>query len=104
MSIGKLTGRVLPFVPRQRSSRVNGTQYSHSSPVEDISKYAGGVEERDDYRHRMKTNAAALIVLGLLIWCGYWLFDAIAEMRKNQDCARTGRTNCARITVPLNSR
>jgi hypothetical protein len=28
-----------------------------------------------------RTNAAAIIVVGLLIWCGYWLFDTLAEMR-----------------------
>ena len=49
-------------------------------------------------------NAAALLVLALLIWCGYWLFTTIAEMRKNQDCALTGRTNCVRLNVPDSNR
>jgi len=96
------TGRVLPFKPRRRSFRMNGLR--PPSPVEDVGKYAGGPEEREDYRHRMKVNAAAVIVVGLVIWCGYWLFDTLAEMRKNQDCALMGRTNCARIDVPLSNR
>ena len=98
------TGRLLPFKPRQRPSRGDGKRPFHGSPVEDVGKYAGGAGERDDYRHRMKTNAAALVVLGLLIWCGFWLFDTIAEMRKNQDCALSGRTNCVRINAPGGSR
>ena len=95
-------GRVLRFEPRPGSRPAPAPRSSvpRSSPVEDVGKYAGGANERDDYPHRMKTNAAALVVLGLLIWCGYWLFDTIAEMRRNQDCALSGRTNCVRVNVP----
>ena len=89
-------GSVPPLAPR--------SSVPPSSPVEDVGKYAGGANERDDYRHRMKANMAAVIVLGLLIWCGYWLFDTIAEMRKNQDCALSGRTNCVRVNVPVSGR
>ena len=40
------------------------------------------------------------MVVGLLIWCGYWLFDTLSEMRRTQDCFLSGRTNCAPISVP----
>ena len=96
-------GRVLRFTPRHGGSAPRSS-VPPSSPVEDVGKYAGPREERDDYRHRMKANAAALLVLALLIWCGYWLFTTIAEMRKNQDCALTGRTNCVRLNVPDSNR
>jgi hypothetical protein len=96
-------GRVLPFEPRRRS-RWRRPPPSPAplggSPVEDINKYAHGADEADDYRHRMRANAAAVVVVGLLIWCGFWLFNTLAELRKVQDCVLTGRTNCARLDVP----
>jgi hypothetical protein len=94
-------GRVVPFEPRRRAFRMG---VPRPSPVEDVGKYAGGADERDDWRHRMKMNAIAVLVLGLLIWCGYWLFDTMAEIRKNQDCVLMGRANCARLDVPLTER
>lgn len=48
----------------------------------------------------MKTNAATLVVVAVLIWCGLWLADTIAQFRKNQDCVLSGRSNCAPIAVP----
>jgi hypothetical protein len=96
------TGRVLPFDPRRRAFRM-GIPRPPSS-VEDVGKYAGGADERDDWHHRMKMNAVAAVVLGLLIWSGYWLFDTIAEMRKNQDCALIGRSNCTRLNLPVSDR
>ncbi len=96
-------GRVLRFTPRHGRS-ASRSSVPPWSPVEDVGKYASPREERDDYRDRMKANAAAVLVLALLIWCGYWLFTTIAEMRKNQDCALSGRTNCVRINVPVSNR
>jgi hypothetical protein len=52
----------------------------------------------------MRVNAAAILVVVVLIWCGYWLFDTLAEMRKTQDCILSGRTNCARIDIPTHAR
>lgn len=54
----------------------------------------------DDYRHRMKTNAAALVLLAALVWGGLWLAEKMADLRKNQDCVASGRLNCAAIVVP----
>ena len=98
-------GRILRFEPRHRPrSRAPSPTPSGRSPVESIDKYARAPDDTEDYRHRMRTNAAAIIVVGLLIWCGYWLFDTLAEMRKTQDCILSGRTNCARIDLPPNAR
>jgi hypothetical protein len=98
-------GRILRFEPRHGPrSRTPPVPPSRRSPVEDVDKYARAPDDSEDYRHRMRTNAAAIIVVGLLIWCGYWLFDTLAEMRKTQDCILSGRTNCARIDVPPNAR
>jgi hypothetical protein len=96
-------GRILRFEPRHGPRRPRpqppAPPFSRS-PVESVDKYAGGPDDTEDYRHRMRTNVAAIVVVGLLIWCGYWLFDTLAEMRKTQDCILSGRTNCARIDVP----
>ena len=96
-------GRILRFEPRPgpRRPRVQPPAPPHlRSPVESVDKYARRADEPEDYRHRMRTNVAAVLVVGLLIWCGYWLFDTLAEMRKTQDCILSGRTNCAHIDVP----
>ncbi len=97
-------GRVLRFEPRRKPQRPN--EWPSAAPpapsrVADLDKYSRAGEERDDYRHRMRANVAAIVLVGLLIWCGYWLFNTLAEMRKLQDCILTGRTNCAPISVPV---
>jgi hypothetical protein len=68
------------------------------TPVDDLAKYARG-SESDDYRHRMIVNAAAFLFVIALIGAGLWLADRMAELRKNQDCALSGRRNCMPIEV-----
>jgi hypothetical protein len=48
----------------------------------------------------MRMNAAAIIVLALLVAAGVWIANTMAEMQKNQDCVLQGRRNCAPIEVP----
>ena len=96
-------GRVLRFEPRRKTARPNdrlSTPLSGPSPVESLEKYSRAREDSEDYRYRMRANLAAIVLVGLLIWCGYWLFNTLAEMRKVQDCILMGRTNCAPINVP----
>jgi hypothetical protein len=89
-------GRVLPFVSRRAAG---GSRNSRRDlPVEDVGKYASDGEE-DDFRHRMKTNAVAFLVVVLLVVCGYWLADTMAQMRKDQDCVLSGRRGCTPVTV-----
>lgn len=83
------TPRVLPFRHR-RSEELD-------SP-DDLSQYERS-EEPDDYRHRMWTNAAALIVVALLVGAGLWIADTMATMRKNQDCVLSGRRGCTPVEV-----
>ena len=98
-------GRVVRFKPR---APVRAGAFSNLSadagPVEDVGKYARGADDTDDYRHRMKMNALAVLVLALLIGGGIWIVDSMAQMRKNQDCALSGRRNCVQISVPLPAR
>ena len=94
-------GRVLPFEPRRKRPKPSAAQ-SGPSPVQGLDKYARQRDDTDEYRNRMRANLAAIVLVGLLIWCGYWLFNTLAEMRRVQDCILTGRTNCAPISVPNN--
>ncbi|HVY59763.1 MAG TPA: hypothetical protein VHA77_18070 [Xanthobacteraceae bacterium] len=97
-------GRVLPFTSRaQRAGDRMSSVHPTRSPVEDLDKYARGPMD-DDYRHRMITNAIAFAVVVVLIFCGIWLADTMAQMRKSQDCVLSGKRNCAPIEVPVESR
>jgi hypothetical protein len=66
------------------------------SPVDDLAKFERG-EDTDDYRHRMKVNVAAFVVVLLLIGAGLWLAETMAELRKHEECLLSGRHNCAPI-------
>lgn len=63
---------------------------------DDLARYEHD-DEPDDYRHRMIMNAAALIVVALLIGAGLWIADTMAAMRKNQDCVLSGRRGCTPV-------
>ena len=90
-------GRVLPFRRGQLRTH-NAPRVTQGEPVEGVEKYA--VAEPDNYRQRMINNGLALAFVLLLVAVGVWLADAIAEMRRNQDCVLSGRRNCAHVNVP----
>lgn len=96
-------GRVLPF--RRPGSAFNRVP---QPPVPDVdqslNKYERQPDEPDDFPHRMKMNALGLLVTIALILAGLWIADVMAHMRKDQDCVLTGRSNCASINVPPQSR
>lgn len=64
----------------------------------DLSKFEQNADP-DDYRHRMLMNGAGLVAVAVLVAIGLWLATSLAELRKNQDCALSGRRNCAPIEV-----
>jgi hypothetical protein len=68
------------------------------SPVSDLAEFER-TEERDDYRHRMLVNAAALAFTALLVVAGVWIAESMAIMRKSQDCVLMGRRSCTPTTV-----
>jgi hypothetical protein len=94
--------RVVPFRPRDlgASRRAPRRTQPHDPPNEALSKYEGGEEREDTYRHRMMVNLAALAFTIVLALAGVWLAMQIASMRKNQGCLLSGRRNCAPIDVP----
>jgi len=85
--------RVVNFRTRMAERRFPATP-----PVEDLTKFERG-EEPDDYRHRMIVNIAAFLAIAALIGIGIWLADAMATMRKNQDCVLSGRRGCSPVEV-----
>ena len=98
-------GRILPFRPRIPRARNDNVRRPGPlrSPVDDLSKYERA-RENESYRQRMVNNLLAFLVLSLIVYCGIWLANTMAQLRANQDCALTGRTNCAPIKIPLESR
>ena len=102
----EITGRVIRFEHRGRDSRPQRASRVavQDAPVAGQGEHADSADDRNEYRHRMKTNAATLVVVCLLIWGGLWLADAIAQFRKTQDCVLSGRRNCAPIAVPAHVR
>ena len=94
-------GRVLPFRPRAPRSWNAQLRLRDQmrSPVDDLSKYSRGPDE-ESYRHRMVMNLLAFLVLALIVYCGIWLANSMSQLRKDQDCVLSGRTNCAPIRVP----
>jgi len=93
--------RVVPFRPPDvgASGRAPRRVQPPDPPNEALSKYEGGEEREDTYRHRMMVNLAALAFTVVLALAGVWLAMQIADMRKNQDCLLSGRRNCAPIDV-----
>jgi hypothetical protein len=98
-------GRVLPFRPRATRSWNDKLRLRDQprSPVADLSKYSRG-PEADDYRHRMMMNLFAFLVLSLIVYCGVWIADNMAQRAKDQDCVLIGRTNCTPVPVPTQAR
>lgn len=45
----------------------------------------------------MAVNAGALLFVVVLIGIALWLANAIADMRRNQDCVLSGRRGCTPV-------
>lgn len=84
----------IPILPTRPAARPPGP-----APVADLRRYAR-TDDPDDFRHRMKTNAAAFLLVLALMGCGYWIASTLADMRKGQDCVLSGRRGCGTVTVP----
>jgi hypothetical protein len=48
----------------------------------------------------MIMNGLGLAVTVVLIAGGLWIAEVMAHMRKDQDCALTGRSNCMPVEIP----
>lgn len=94
--------QVLPFRPRKTgaNSRQGRPRQppggTTSPPVDGLAKYETE-DDADNYRHRMMVNVAALLATVALSIAGAWLALQLADVRKNQDCVLSGRSNCMRI-------
>jgi hypothetical protein len=54
-------------------------------------------EDQDEFRHRMKVNFVAAIVLLALLTFGIWLADAMVDAQKVQGCYASGAHSCSLI-------
>ena len=61
-------------------------------------------DEEESDRDRVITNMIIVAFVAVLIGGGLWLADALLHLRKGQDCALSGRRNCADISVPARER
>ena len=93
--------RILPF---RRPGMLAKPKAPPALPAADLAQYERRPDEPDDYRHRMKMNALALIVTVALVAAGVWIADVMAHMRKNQDCVLSGRPGCTPVEVPSRPR
>lgn len=94
--------RVLKFRPRtlaQPPAAFRDTD-GKAATANDLSGYERDVTHPDDYRHRMMTNAAAIVFTALLTGVGIWLAIKLADLRNTQDCVLMGRRDCAHISSP----
>ena len=105
-------GRILKFTPRVPAPKPHAfsnlsrpSRADAGSAVRDLSKFSRPAEhEPDDFSHRMKMNALALVMLVILIGSGMWIVEVMTQMRKDQDCALSGRRNCTQISIPAETR
>ncbi|HWM46954.1 MAG TPA: hypothetical protein VNR11_08585 [Xanthobacteraceae bacterium] len=93
-------GRVVPFRPRAARKAEAFANLTGDPAVPDVDDYQRRRQEPDDYGHRMKMNALALVVLVVLGVGGAWIVETMAQMRRDQDCVLMGRRNCAQLALP----
>jgi hypothetical protein len=103
------SGRVVPFQPRVPAAGNDNRKSKAGAPpdaseVGDLRRFERDGESPEDYRHRMRMNAVAFVLCGLLVLAGVWLATTIAQMRKDQDCVLSGRRGCTQVDVPVPSR
>lgn len=100
-------GRVIPFPQRKARGQAREPQASRADKVpsrlrpDALERRSGERPEPDDYRHRMLVNASAFALCTVLIVAGVWMATTMAELRHQQDCVLSGRSNCAPVTVPV---
>lgn len=77
------TGVVVPFPARKATPVRAFSNLSHDySPVEGVDKYEQRSDDPDDYAHRMKMNALAIVFLAALVGGGIWIVDVMAQQRR----------------------
>ena len=98
------SGRILAFRPRISLGATKNPKPNHYDvPIDDLQKYERDGEP-DDYRRRMIINVIAFTFIVALTFAGIWLADQMAMLRKHQDCALSGRKNCADIEAIVQAR
>jgi hypothetical protein len=98
-------GTVIRFRPRGTAPRrelgLGSWDTTGDSPVDDLRRYKYASESDDDYRHRMRVNLFAAIVVIVLIIAGSWVVDTLVKTTwQGQNCYRPRGSDCAAIYMP----
>jgi hypothetical protein len=105
----KETGRIVlfptpsSFAKGKTQQEVNGRADLHEAGVADLRKYERSAEP-DDYARRMIINIAGFAIIVALTLVGIWLAEQLVLLRKQQDCALSGRRNCAELDMQIRGR
>jgi hypothetical protein len=102
------TGRIVLFPSRislGKARRRGGATSKAEMDMEvgDLRQYERSGEP-EDYSRRMIVNAIAFAFIVMLTLAGIWLAETLALLRKNQDCAFSGRRNCTPIDIHTTDR
>ncbi len=102
-------GRVI-FFPKRSALRKGRPNFSRpqsagddSAAIGDLSQFERGTGG-DDYARRMIINALAFGFIVMLTIAGLWIAESIALLRKNEDCALSGRRDCADLGLNAQQR
>lgn len=103
-------GRILLF-PARSSLRKGRSHFfqarkvpgDDAAAIGDLSHFEQG-NETDDYPRRMAVNALAFGFIVMLTLAGLWIAEAMAVLQKNEDCALSGRRNCADLGLAARER
>src|SRR5262249_27544563 len=96
------TGRIVQFPTREAIARAKARRKHqddgdvHEAKIEDLRKFERDAEP-DDYARRMVINVIAFALIVVLTLAGIWIAEQMASLRRHQDCALSGRSNCADI-------
>jgi hypothetical protein len=84
---------ITAFPPDRIVNRTRGD----ASPVRNVAALKAGPESDDDYRHRMRENLFAALVVAVLLTFGVWLVGVMVDNQKAHGCYTSGDRFCSLI-------
>jgi hypothetical protein len=69
------------------------------APMDEPSQPSKTHDVAEEERDRRITNIFLIVVFAVMVGSGLWLVNAMVEQKAIDDCASSGRRNCAPIDV-----